>query len=164
MIKKINLILIIIWMITVFSFSNQTSTQSSGLSGKLTTKIVNILHITEGCTEEDEKIVISNVEHIIRKMAHYSIYALGGFLIYLEMTLYKISFKFKVLFTQLLGSIYAVTDEVHQFFIPGRSARIRDVIIDSFGIFTGIIVAIIVFIIIEKIIMLINKKEKVEER
>lgn len=164
MIKKINLILIIIWMITVFSFSNQTSTQSSGLSGKLTTKIVNILHITEGCTEEDGKIVISNIEYLIRKMAHYSIYALGGFLIYLEMTLYKISFKFKILFTQLIGSIYACTDEMHQFFIPGRSARIRDVIIDSFGIFTGIIVAIIVFIIIEKIIMLINKKEKVEER
>lgn len=164
MIKKINLILIIIWMITVFSFSNQASTQSSGLSGKLTTKIVNILHITEGCTEEDEKIVISNIEYLIRKMAHYSIYALGGFLIYLEMALYKISFKSKVLFTQLLGSIYAVTDEIHQFFVPGRSARIKDVIIDSCGVFTGIILAIIVFIIIEKIIMRINKNEKMEER
>lgn len=159
MIKKINLILIIIWMIAVFSFSNQTSTKSSGLSGRLTNRIVEFLHITEGCTEKDAKIVTSNIEHIIRKIAHYSIYALGGFLIYLELTLYKIPFKFRVIFTQLLGSAYACTDEIHQLFISGRSGEIRDIIIDSCGIFAGIISGMIVLIIIEKIIRIRNVKK-----
>ena len=163
MIKKLNLLLIILWMILVFSFSNQTSTKSSGLSGKLTTKIVNVLHITEGCSEEDSKIVISNIEHIIRKVAHYSIYALGGFLIYFEMSLYKIPFKIKLPATQLIGTIYACTDEMHQSFVPGRSAEIRDVIIDSCGIFAGIIVATIVLLIIDKIVAQMNSRKKINK-
>lgn len=163
MIKKINLLLIIIWMILVFSFSNQTNTISTGVSSKLTIKIVNFLHITDGCTEDNAKIVVSNINHIIRKVAHYSIYALGGFLIYLEMALYKITFKFKVIFTQLIGSIYACTDEFHQSFVPGRSSEIRDVIIDSFGVLGGIIIAIITLLIIEKAVRYIKDNNRLKK-
>ena len=38
---------------------------------------------------------------------------------------------------------YAITDEVHQYFIPGRAMAIRDVIIDfSGGVFSCFIVNI----------------------
>jgi hypothetical protein len=145
--KIINLVLIIFWMIIVFSFSNQIGTKSSNTSGKLTKKIVSILRITDGCSEENEQIVLNNIEHIIRKIAHYSIYAIGGFLIYCEFNTFKLSSGLKILFTQIVGSIYACTDEMHQSFIPGRNAETRDVIIDSCGIFAGIVVAFILIIL-----------------
>lgn len=152
MVKKIvNLIFIIAWMVIVFTFSNQGGTESSGISGKVTNKIDNIFHITQGCSTQDIKIVRKNIEHIIRKMAHYSIYALGGFLIYFEINMFKLPFVFKVLFAQMAGSLYACTDEMHQMFIPGRTADIRDVVIDSCGVFAGIIVSIIIVLILDKI-------------
>ena len=45
--------------------------------------------------------------------------------------------------TQVFGTFYAITDEIHQTFIPGRSGEIRDVIIDSFGILTGLLICIV---------------------
>jgi len=36
------------------------------------------------------------------------------------------------------GVLYAVTDEIHQSFVPGRSCELRDVLIDSVGVLTGV--------------------------
>lgn len=36
--------------------------------------------------------------------------------------------------TILIGGIYAISDEIHQFFVPGRSANIGDAIADISGI------------------------------
>jgi VanZ family protein len=34
--------------------------------------------------------------------------------------------------------LYAVSDEVHQLFVPGRGAQVTDVLIDNAGAFVGI--------------------------
>jgi VanZ family protein len=39
------------------------------------------------------------------------------------------------------GVLYAVSDEIHQLFVPGRAGQIRDVLIDACGVFVGIIIA-----------------------
>ena len=39
----------------------------------------------------------------------------------------------------LIGTFYAVTDELHQHFVPGRSCEFRDVCIDSAGVLCGIL-------------------------
>ena len=38
----------------------------------------------------------------------------------------------------LLAVAYAISDEIHQFFVPGRSCQIKDVLIDSCGAAVGI--------------------------
>lgn len=48
--------------------------------------------------------------------------------------------KQKILYSLLFGILYASTDELHQYFVPGRSARLFDVGIDTLGVFTGIII------------------------
>ena len=40
--------------------------------------------------------------------------------------------------------MYSITDEIHQTFVFGRSGEIRDVLIDSVGIFTGILLVILI--------------------
>ena len=44
----------------------------------------------------------------------------------------------------LIGTAYAVTDEIHQMFVPGRSCELRDVAIDSCGVATGILLCTII--------------------
>lgn len=49
-------------------------------------------------------------------------------------------FGFRSAKTSLLASLlYAASDEFHQSFIPGRNARITDVLIDFFGAIIGIL-------------------------
>ena len=44
----------------------------------------------------------------------------------------------------LIGTAYAVTDEFHQSFVPGRSCELRDVMIDSCGVLTGVLLVTLV--------------------
>lgn len=43
-----------------------------------------------------------------------------------------------------IGTLYAVTDEFHQSFVPDRSCELRDIIIDSLGVLTGILIVMII--------------------
>lgn len=39
----------------------------------------------------------------------------------------------------LLGYLYAVSDEIHQFFTPGRSPKFSDTLVDLLGLYLGLI-------------------------
>lgn len=43
-----------------------------------------------------------------------------------------------------VGSLYAASDEFHQLFVPGRSGRLTDVLIDSAGLLAGILVVCLI--------------------
>ncbi len=45
----------------------------------------------------------------------------------------KLSNKKIILITVLICFLYAVSDEIHQYFVPGRACRMLDVIIDTSG-------------------------------
>ena len=38
-----------------------------------------------------------------------------------------------------IGAFYAVTDEIHQYFVPGRSCELRDMLIDACGVAAGVV-------------------------
>ena len=140
--KIITIIFILIWMIIVFYLSSQTSDNSSKLSGEITEKVIKCFHITDNMSKENSEQIIENTEIVIRKLAHYSLYTLGGILILLHINLYKINKK--IIISWLIGTIYATTDEIHQLFILGRSGEIRDVCIDSLGVITGVILLLLI--------------------
>ena len=41
----------------------------------------------------------------------------------------------------LIGAAYAVTDEIHQIFVPGRSGQVKDVLLDAAGVLAGVLIA-----------------------
>jgi len=49
--------------------------------------------------------------------------------------------KYLLLISLVFAVIYGISDEVHQYFVPGRIASIGDVIADSFGALIGSILA-----------------------
>lgn len=134
----IYIVLVLIWMSTVFMFSNQTGGESQGVSQSVTRVIVEIFTHNQNIEEAEKLELIENTDYYIRKLAHYSIYALGGILIYNYINTLKIQQKKVILISILIGVIYAITDESHQYFTSGRSARIFDVLIDSLGVVTGV--------------------------
>ena len=134
----ISLILIIIWMIIVFMFSNQNGEESQKTSNTVTKVIVRILTFNQNITEEQELKSIENLDFIIRKLAHYSIYLLGGILIWGYINTFDIAIKNKIIISIIIGVAYAAFDELHQYFIANRSANIIDVSIDSIGVITGV--------------------------
>lgn len=85
------------------------------------------------------------IDHPIRKMAHATEYAILGFL--LTGSYADSSRKRKnVLLPAVTGSLYAVSDELHQMFVPGRSCEIKDMLIDSSGVIVGTLLGFFVFI------------------
>lgn len=137
--KIIHLVLVLIWMLTVFMFSSQNGEQSQNTSTKVTELIVEIITYNQNITKAEKLELIENIDYHIRKLAHYSIYSLGGILIHNYINTYNATNKKVILISILIGVIYAISDELHQYFTLGRCASVLDVLIDSFGIITGII-------------------------
>ena len=127
--------------VIIFNFSNQGGTESSGLSRKVARIIIDQLPQTKKLNEQAKNEAVEKSQTIIRKGAHLSIYALVGLLMMNLMCTYKISNKNKFLITILVGIIYASSDEIHQSFIPGRTAAFTDVCIDTCGAILGSLIA-----------------------
>jgi len=51
----------------------------------------------------------------------------------------------------LLTILFAISDEIHQYFVPGRSAQLQDVIRDGKGALIGCLLMMILFLIIERL-------------
>lgn len=129
--------LVIVWMITIFCFSSEQSDKSTDTSGNTIKTVLSRFEKFNKLEQEDQQKLIENLQHPIRKLAHFTIYTIGGMLIFNFINTYKIINKKKIMFTIMFGALYAVTDEIHQLFIPGRSGQISDVIIDACGVIIG---------------------------
>ena len=148
-IKVVKIILIIIWMITVFRFSNQGGTESSSTSAKVTKVIVDV--VVNDKKEENKVQIANKIEKVVRKFAHYTIYTIGGVLIMNYAYTTDKTKKQQTFGSLLFGAFYAATDEVHQYFVPGRSARLFDVGLDTIGVLTGIYIYLGVMALIDKL-------------
>ena len=145
--RIIMLILLAITFISIFNFSNQDGQTSGGLSRKVARKIVDVFPYTKNLKEETKNKIVEKSQPIIRKGAHLSIYTLVGILIMSFISTYKIHLKYKFLISILVGLVYAGLDEIHQSFIPGipgRTASIIDVGIDTSGVLLGIILVVVI--------------------
>lgn len=136
-IKILKIILIIIWMIAIFIFSSQKGTESGNTSRKFTIAIIQIITGKNLALEDP---FVEGIQLFIRKMAHFTTYAIGGFLIMNYAYTIKNTMKQKMLYSITFGAGYAVTDELHQFFVSGRSAQVLDVAIDTAGVIIGVLI------------------------
>ena len=137
------LILLGLTFASIFNFSSQDGQTSSGLSRKVARKIIDVFPYTKNLSEKTKN-KIERSQPIIRKGAHLSIYTLVGILIMSFISTYKLHLKYKFSLSILVGLIYAISDEIHQSFTPGRTASPIDVGIDTFGVFLGIIMVLII--------------------
>ena len=149
-IKQMLILPVIIWMIIIFKFSNESATVSGNTSSNVTKIIVSIF-TSKDITEEQKNELIEKLDPMIRKLAHFSLYTIGGILILLYINIYKLEESKKIVYSIAIGSIYSCTDEIHQIFIPGRSGEFTDVMLDSIGIATGVCICLTIIKVINKV-------------
>lgn len=135
----------------IFGFSNQDSKTSGGISQKVTEFIIKFIPSIQQTEENQREEIIDRIESVIRKIAHFSIYTLVGFLLMSLMGTYKIKEINQIGTSLIIGVIYASTDEIHQAFIPGRGPQITDVMLDSLGVLTGIFISMLLIETIRRI-------------
>lgn len=137
--KVVKICFLVLWMALIFSFSNQKDVDSSKISDSFIDRtVVKIYKIfNENITKEKENEIIEKYTYPIRKLAHYTLYFILGILSFLVVKDYSINKKL-IIYSLLICFLYACSDEFHQLFIIGRSARVLDVIIDTFGSFCSI--------------------------
>jgi VanZ family protein len=71
---------------------------------------------------------------IITKIYHIVIFFLLSLFLLLAIVKGKFKNKYFTIVAILIALLYATTDEIHQFFVPGRNPAVNDVLIDSLGI------------------------------
>lgn len=119
-------------MVLIFAFSSQGHDVSSGQSEGVVAAIQQATGLTLP-------------ETIVRKMAHILLYATLGVLVALLVREYTRPGWRLVLSAEIIVILYAMSDEIHQLFIPGRSGEMRDVLIDSTAGIVGITITTLLY-------------------
>lgn len=132
--KIIPWLLVILWMALIFYLSHQPANKSNGLS-KGATEII-VVAVEKIAPKLD--INKGSFNNILRKNAHFFAYLVLGALVANGLRSIGVIGYRAIVFALLICVLYAISDEVHQLFVPGRGGQVKDVIIDSAGAIVGI--------------------------
>lgn len=145
--RVITVILTLSVMTFIYYMSSQTANDSSQTS-RLFIEFFAKLFVSdfEKLSVSEQATIISSFQFIVRKGAHFSIYAILGGLSYLSVVTYnRFPFKLRSVISACICFVYSISDEFHQSFVPGRSGEIRDVCIDLCGSLVAIILLTFIF-------------------
>lgn len=149
--RKVYLILTVVWMAVIFSFSAKPGDESE-IQSLRAGKIVCSIFVPgyENMSEQEQIFMAESIDYPVRKAAHATEYAiLAGLMLGIVVTS-LINWK-HLLVAVLVAVVYASTDEFHQLFVPGRSGRFIDVFIDGIGALIGVLIVFLVYKLVCKI-------------
>ena len=89
------------------------------------------------------QIDVDTLTHIIRKLAHFSEYGGLGISIALVLLSYPKTNKLSYLWI-LYGVLVPIIDECIQYFVPGRSCQISDMLLDMSGCACGLVICLLI--------------------
>jgi len=87
-------------------------------------------------------------DNLMKNLGHIIEYALLGFLIFRALSSKKgdtLTSRYVWLWSLTGAILYGVSDEVHQMFVPTRTAYLGDILMDGVGAGMGVLFAIIVY-------------------
>ena len=140
--------LLIAVYIMIFLFSADDAAESSSLSVSVTRKLINLYyHFFSGNNNAvlTVPVVTDDAEAIVRKMAHFTEYMAVGFLSFGIAVIWMQRIKAGIVAVTLQVFLSAGLDEIHQYFVPGRYASFRDVLIDTAGGIAGIMIVFLMY-------------------
>jgi VanZ family protein len=142
----------LLWMVVIFSFSADDATQSSGKSLGVGQVVADIfVPDFDEWDSAEQKAWVEKIEHPIRKMGHFTEYAILGFLCMGTVVNWFRCKRYKKLLAWGFATLYAASDEFHQLFVSGRSGQVSDVMLDSAGVLAGIGVFLALTLLFRKI-------------
>ena len=138
-------VLLVFLYLMIFQFSAQDGESSGGLSYKASETCVTVAYDLSGKHWSDafRQELVACLEVPIRKMAHFSEYAVMGILLYVMWRpwMHKGKRLYGLVILWVLFS--AMGDEIHQTFVPGRCGSVADVFLDTCGGIFGVFFCIL---------------------
>ena len=131
-------IAVLLVMSVIFFLSSQPAPRSNELSKQVTEVIVKIAKKVMDSGADTEELV-ERFNSLVRKYAHGGVYFVLGFFTAMALVFSGMGGLGAFFLSMSICVFYAVIDEMHQHFIPGRGAQMEDILIDSAGAFSGIL-------------------------
>ena len=129
--------LAIICMGVIFWLSSRTAEESSQQSGIILQWLIKVFG-DNGFTD-----------FIVRKLAHFLEFT--GLCFLVSNALYQTRGRLSPVIATVITSIYAVSDEVHQIFVPGRACQLMDWVIDTCGAVLGCVIFFLLLTLVRKV-------------
>ena len=136
----ISWIAVVVCMGIIFCLSAQTADESSELSGSF------IMALLEWFGLKLEQEVIRTIAHCLEFM--------GLSLLIFNATYTTWATKLTPVIAFAGTVFYAITDEIHQIFVPGRAFQLTDILVDGTGALLGAIASLILL----KVILYIKER------
>ena len=119
----------------IFFFSAQNAEESEETSSGIVAWVVRLLYPSyPEMTPQQKYELMKDLALKVRKLAHFTEFALLGAA--LRLLFHALRLRLPLLWAWLAGTLYAVSDEVHQMFVEARGPAVTDVLIDSAGVLT----------------------------
>ena len=141
--------LVAAWMAVIFLFSAETADRSSETSGRIIRWLLTRFDRSFlSLSPEEQLLRMEDWSFAVRKLAHFCIFALLGFLCFAA---FSVDLPLRRAFPAALGlgTVRAILDEVHQSFVPGRSCEFRDMCIDFAGVLLGAVFLLLILLLIK---------------
>lgn len=126
----------VLWLAVLFYFSGQSGVESGELSTGLAQRLLDRM--------PNLNISLETMDHILRKTAHFGIFAVEGFLLRIGLGIIRPRRWDNVLIATVVSGGVAVLNELHQLTAEGRSCMPKDMLLDACGAFAGAIFAVMV--------------------
>ena len=137
------------WIAVLFYFSGQTAVESSKLSDWFVNFIRDVFPFN--------RVPADQLSHVVRKLAHFCIFAVEGFLLCLATEASFQDVSVGATLSVIACTALAAANELHQMFFEGRSCEGRDMLIDDGGALLGIAVAALLLWLLHR------RKPEIEE-
>ena len=134
---------VVCWLMLIFVFSSQNAKNSTYQSKNFISKvIVGSIRIAEkvGVANEENKptktqikIWVNRFHKPVRKLAHATLYFILAIILLLAFNAKRNTSPKYVIIVLAICIIYAMIDEFHQIFVPGRAGMFVDCFIDTLG-------------------------------
>lgn len=144
--KPLSFVPAILVMAMIFHFSSQGGTDSGALSYKVSVAVVKVVDKALDKEWSGEQIAdyAERYHFHVRKLAHFTEYFILAVSMAFPLYVYGMRGVWLVIFAGAFCVGFACFDEYHQSFVAGRIPSKRDVLIDSCGVFLGILVTRII--------------------
>lgn len=129
--------LVIVWMSLIFIMSGQTAAESSELSSGIAQRGAEVI----ARIVPDANVDTLALGHLLRKGAHFVAYFILGLLVIVTLLSSGMEKRRALVMAMMICIAYATSDEIHQYFVPGRGPQLSDVMIDNLGSGAGLLVS-----------------------
>ena len=163
-------IIYILLLIAAMGLMHYFSTQDGQASRNQSNAVIEVLDkVRDKVTLKDERLVKINEiimgklkkykkSTIVRKAAHFSMYALIGGIAMIVIYSFSKKIFLAASVSFILSVLYAVFDEKTQIAVDGRNGNIMDVFIDSSGALVAITILLTSFFMVKTLKKIISKK------